>query len=63
MESNKETGVPARDGTMIKVGDTVESVQGTVFEVVEQNGNFYLKRPEGLYNLESYMSPNLWIIK
>lgn len=58
----RETGVTARDGTMIKVGDTVESVQGTVFKVVESDGQFYIERPEGLYDLKPYMSPNLWIL-
>ncbi len=57
------TGITARDGEMIYTGYVVESVQGTRFTVVEQDGQFYLETNEGLYDFESYMSPNLWIVK
>lgn len=60
---NNPTGIKARNGDMIHVGDTVESVQGTSFEVVETVFGFGLQTEDGrLWELESYMSPNLWII-
>lgn len=61
---NKETNVKARSGDMIHVGDLVQTVQDTIFEVVEHAGEFRLKDSDGkLWELEPYMSPNLWIIE
>ena len=67
--SNKKefTGVYTRDKKKIHVGDRVDTVQGTEFDVIKfetTNGVKYAlhdgKRP---YDLESYMSPNLWLIE
>jgi len=65
---NREfTGILTRNKEKIYVGDRVESVQGTEFDVIKLenafNGIKYAlhdgKRP---YDLEAYMSPNLWLI-
>ena len=57
-----QQAVTARDGTPLEPGHIVETVQGTVFEVIHKEGKLFLKRPEGLYDLEPYMSSNIWII-
>lgn len=61
------TGVLTRDGEKICVGDKVDTVQGTVFEVIKLEyitGVRYAlhdgKRP---YDLEEWMSPNLWLVE
>lgn len=58
------TGVLTRDRKVIYVGDVVDTVQGTVFKVIQFEGDFYLEEIElgktGLYDLKPYMSPNLW---
>lgn len=56
------TGIKARNGDNIYCGDIVQTVQDTVFKVTYQDGKHWLERPEGLYNFEPYMSPNLWVI-
>lgn len=67
MSKEKEfTGVFTRDGKKIHVGDRVDTVQGTEFEVIK------LEHPTGVkyalhdgkrpYDLESYMSANLWLV-
>jgi hypothetical protein len=60
------TGVFTRDGKKICVGDKVDTVQGTEFDVVKlenSSGVKYAlhdgKRP---YDLEPYMSQNLWLV-
>jgi len=60
--SRKATGIKARNGDMIHVGDIVQTVQDTVFKVVETHLGCFLERPDGLYDFEAYMSPNIWII-
>jgi hypothetical protein len=57
-----ETGVLARNGEPIFFGDVVESVQGTVFNVVSHPSGPALEVDGGFYELEAYMSPNLWIV-
>lgn len=57
-----ETRIKARNGDMIFGGDILQSVQDTVFRVAKINGEFVIERPEGVYELEEYMSPNLWVI-
>lgn len=57
-----QTNVKARNGDIIHVGDRVDTVQGTIFEVIECDGIFYLLDSEGMWDLEPWMSPNIWII-
>lgn len=65
-ESNKmkriSTNIQARNGDILHTGDIIQTVQDTIFVVVARGDTFYLSRPEGLYNLKEYMSPNIWII-
>ena len=60
------TGVLTRDKKKIYVGDRVDTVQGTEFEVIklEIAGKVEYALHDGTrpYALESYMSPNLWLI-
>ena len=65
--SKEFTGVLTRDGKPICVGDKVDSVQGTVFDVIkleDATGVKYAlhdgKRP---YDLKEWMSPNLWLVE
>lgn len=60
------TGVLTRNGEKICVGNVVESVQGTQFDVIKLEGAMGIKyalhdgkRP---YDLEPWMSPNLWLV-
>lgn len=60
------TGVLTRNKEKIYVGDKVDTVQGTQFEVIkleQKSGVKYAlhdgKRP---YDLEEWMSPNLWLV-
>lgn len=57
------TGIASRDGEMICGGDTVETVQGTVFEVGYDHvfKQFVLIESEIHYELKPFMTPNLWI--
>lgn len=57
------TGVSARDGEMICGGDTIETVQGTVFVVGYDHvfSEFVIIENGISYELKPYMSPNLWI--
>lgn len=64
--SKEFTGVLTRDGEKICVGDKVDTVQGTEFEVVKLEHVTGIKyalhdgtRP---YDLEEWMSPNLWLV-
>ena len=59
------TGVKTRNKEKIYLGDKVDTVQGSTFDVVKLehiSGVKYAlhdgKRP---YDLESFMSPNLWL--
>lgn len=53
----------ARNGDLIEAGHIIETVQGTKFEVVSMIGFLKLQDKDGyLYDLEEYMSPNIWII-
>lgn len=56
------TGIKARNGDEIYCGDIVQTIQDTVFKVAYVDGQYWLERPEGLYDFEPYMSPNIWII-
>lgn len=65
-EGREFTGVLTRDEKQICVGDKVETVQGTVFDVIKLEHATGIKyalhdgnRP---YDLEAYMSPNLWLV-
>ncbi len=67
MEEKDFVGVFTRSGKKIHVGDFVDTVQGTQFEVVKLEhigGVKYAlhdgKRP---YDLEPWMSPNLWLVE
>lgn len=58
-----KTGILARDGSDIEFGDIVETVQETKFEVISILGTPKLQDKDGyLFDLQEYMSPNLWII-
>lgn len=61
------TGVLTRNKEKIFVGDTVDTVQGTQFKVVKLqhiNGVKYaLHDGERPFNLEPWMSPNLWLVE
>lgn len=61
------TGIYTRYKEKIFVGDKVESIQGTVFDVIKLehlNGVKYaLHDGQRPYDLEEYMSPNLFLIK
>lgn len=68
MEKKREyTGVRTRNDEKIYVGDHVETVQGTQFEVVKLehiNGPKYaLHDGERPWDLEPYMSSNLWFVE
>ena len=68
MVKEKEyVGVKTRNGDKIYVGDKVDTVQGTVFDVVklEHMGGFKYALHDGNrpYDLEPFMSPNLWLVK
>jgi hypothetical protein len=58
----KPTGIYARDGEELRVGMEVETVQGSKFRVWEQDGKFWLRSPDGLFDLDNSMSPNLFIV-
>lgn len=67
MNQKEFTGVLTRNGEKIHVGDKVDTVQGTVFDVVKLENAFGVKyalhdgvRP---YDLEEWMSSNLWIVE
>lgn len=66
---NKEefTGVLTRDGKRICVGHKVDTVQGTVFEVVKLENStgvkYVLHDGQRPYALEEWMSPNLWLVE
>jgi hypothetical protein len=58
-----KTGINSRSGESIEFGDIVETVQGTKFEVISILGQPKLQDKDGyLFDLENYMSPNIWII-
>jgi hypothetical protein len=57
-----ETGVLARNGEPIFFGDVVESVQGTVFNVVSHPSGPAIEVSGDVFELRPYMSPNLWIV-
>ena len=67
-KNDKEfTGVFTRYKEKIFVGDKIETVQGNVFDVIKLEINGVIKyalhdgkRP---YDLDEYMSPNLFLIK
>lgn len=53
----------ARNGQVIEIGDIIETVQGTKFEVISMLGTPKIQDKDGhLYDLEEYMSPTIWII-
>jgi hypothetical protein len=61
------TGVLTRDGEQICVGHKVDTVQGTMFDVIRLEHATGVKyalhdgtRP---YDLEPFMSPNLWLVR
>jgi len=61
------TGVKTRNNEKIYVGDKVDTVQGTTFDVIKLehiNGLKYAlhdgTRP---YDLETFMSANLWLVE
>lgn len=59
----KETDIKARDGSTLCIGDLIETVQGTKFEIISILGQPQLQDKDGyLWNLEPYMSPNIWVI-
>lgn len=66
MENKEYTGVVARNGDKIYVGDKLETVQGSDFEVVKLNSlegdKYAIHDGERPYDLKSFMSPNLWIV-
>ncbi|MCP4984892.1 MAG: hypothetical protein GY928_02145 [Colwellia sp.] len=60
------TGVKTRDNKKIYVGDKVDTVQGSIFDVVKLehiNGSKYALH-DGIrpYDLEPFMSHNLWLV-
>lgn len=57
------SGVTARDGQMLCLGDNVETVQGTKFYVTLYKDIFCLQAEEGLYELGEWMSANLFKTK
>ena len=67
MGTKEFTGVLTRDGQKICVGHKVDTVQGTQFNVVKLEHRLGVKyalhdghRP---YDLEEWMSPNLWLVE
>lgn len=66
-EKKEFTGIFTRDGKKIHVGDRVDTVQGTEFEVIKLEHplveKYALHDGERPYNLEKWMSPNLWLIE
>ncbi len=61
------TGVLTREGKPIFVGDTVDTVQGTVFKVSKVKdffGNYTYTLFDGVkhWKLLPNMSPNLWLV-
>ena len=66
MKTREYTGIKTRDNKKIYVGDKVDTMQGTIFDVIKLetiNGVKYaLHDGERPYDLEPYMSPNLWLL-
>ncbi len=66
MKTREFTGVLTRDKKKIHVGDIVDTVQGTQFEVVKLEilgmVRYALHDGEKPYALENWMSPNLWLV-
>ncbi len=67
MKTKEFTGVFTRDNKKIYVGDKVDTVQGTVFDVVKleySNGlvEYALHDGNKPYALKPFMSPNLWLV-
>lgn len=53
----------ARNGETINIGDIIETVQETKFEVISIMRQLKIKDKDGyLFDLEDWMSPNIWII-
>ena len=66
MGKREFTGVLTRDEKRIYVGDRVDTVQGTQFQVVKLEilgfARYALHDGNKPYALEAWMSPNLWLV-
>lgn len=65
LEIGLSTGISSRHGKMLKEGDVIETVQGSQFLILrlsDQNLSKMMDENGKLWDLEEYMSPNIFII-